>query len=236
HTYYEKNYISKCVETLKRVDAVNVGGPIVTLPGDKTLLAKAIALATSHPFGVGNSKFRTSNKAEYVDTVPFGAFRREIFDKIGLFNEKLPRNQDIEFNSRIRKAGFKIFLNPDIKSFYYNRSTLRGLWRQNFINGMWNIFTHVLSKNPLSTRHYVPLIFVTSLIVSIILALMHPAGIFLFSLISASYLVANIFFTFRIGFNHGFKVIPFLLIVFFTLHFSYGLGSIFGVLGLKQRK
>jgi len=234
HTYYDKNYISKCIETLKNIDAYNVGGPIVTLPGDSTLKAKAIALATSHPFGVGNSKFRTSQKAQYVDTVAFGAFKREIFDKIGLFNENLPRNQDIEFNSRIRKFGGKIFLNPEIKSYYHNQSTLKGLWKQNFKNGMWNIFTHVISGNPLSIRHYIPFVFVISLIMSIFLALIHPAGIFLFSLIAVSYLGANAISTFKIGFNHGLKVIPLLPIVFFTLHFSYGLGSLFGIFRLRQ--
>jgi len=172
HTYYDKNYISKCVETLNQVDAHNVGGPIETLPGDDTLKAKAIALATSHPFGVGNSKFRTSCEAQYVDTVPFGAFRREVFEKIGLFNEHLPRNQDIELNNRISKFGWKIYLNPDIKSYYYNRGTLKGLWKQNFINGQWNIFTHALTNNPLSIRHYIPFIFVASITVGIFLALL----------------------------------------------------------------
>lgn len=234
HTYYDRDYISKCVETLEKVDAVNVGGPIVTLPGDKTLKAKAIALATSHSFGVGNSKFRTSNKAEYVDTVTFGAFKRGVFDKVGLFNERLSRNQDIEFNLRIRRFGGKIFLNPEIKSYYYNQSTLKGLWRQNFKNGMWNIFTHAASKNPLSIRHYVPLIFVTSLIGSIILASIHTAGIFLFMLISVSYLLTNLFFTFRIGLKHDLRVIAFLPIIFATLHFSYGIGSIFGLLRLRK--
>lgn len=236
HSYYDKNYIFKCVETLKNVDAYNVGGPITTLPGENTLKAKAIALATSHPFGVGNSKFRTSNKAQYVDTVTFGAFRREIFDKVGLFNENLPRNQDIEFNSRIRKFGGRIFLNPEIRSYYYNQSTLKGLWKQNFKNGMWNIFTHAISRNPLSVRHYIPFIFVASLIVSIILASIHSVGIFLFFLIAASYLLANIFFTLKIGIKHGLSVVPFLPVIFGVLHFSYGVGSVFGILRLKKWK
>jgi GT2 family glycosyltransferase len=222
---------------LEKVDAVNVGGPIVTLPGDNTIKAKAIALATSHPFGVGNSKFRTSNnKAQYVDTVPFGAFKRVIFDKVGLFNERLPRNQDIEFNLRIKKGGGKIFLNPEIKSFYYNRSSLKKLWRQNFINGMWNIFTHALSKNPLSLRHYIPFIFVLSLIVSFLLMFAHPIGILLFGIISATYMTANIFFSFKIGSKHDWRLIPGLIMAFSTLHFSYGLGSLWGLLMVKKWK
>jgi len=234
HTYYDKNYISKCIETLNKMDADNVGGPISTLPGDNTLMAKAIAWATSHPFGVGNSKFRTSNKAQYVDTVTFGAFRRTIFEKVGLFNEKLIRNQDIELNSRIRKIGGKIFLNPEIKSYYYNQSNLRGLWRQGFKTGMWNIFTKRVNKGSLSIRHFIPLFFVLSLISSMILCLIHPIGIYLLSIVAGSYILISIFFSLRIGFEHKLETIPFLPIVFFTLHFSYGLGSIMGILKLRH--
>jgi len=234
HTYYDKNYISKCLETLEKIDADNVGGPIFTLPGDNTLIAEAIALATSHPFGVGNSKFRTSNKAQYVDTVTFGAFKREIFEKVGLFNEKLIRNQDIELNSRIKKIGGRIFLNPEIKSYYYNQSNLRGLWRQGFKTGMWNIFTKGVNKSSLSIRHFVPLFFILSLISSITLCLIHPIGIYLLSIIVGSYLISSALFSIKIGFKHNLRAIPLLLIVFVTLHFSYGWGSIIGIFKLRH--
>jgi glycosyltransferase involved in cell wall biosynthesis len=236
HTSYDKDYIRNCVKTLEKVDADNVGGPIVTLPGDSTAVAQAIALATSHPFGVGNSKFRTSRKAQYVDTITFGAFRKEIFDKIGLFNEKLIRNQDIELNSRIRRSGGRIFLTPEIKSFYYNQSTLKGLWRQNFRNGMWNIFTRAISRSSLSVRHFVPLLFVTSLLLSGIFAALHPEAVSLFVLVVVSYISANVFFTLRLGLKQSPKVVLLLPLVFFVMHFSYGLGSIVGILRLGHWK
>ena len=234
HAYYERDYIEKCVETLEKVDAVNVGGPIITLPGDRTMTATAIALATSHFFGVGNSKFRTSVEAQYVDTVPFGAFRREVFEKIGYFNENLPRNQDIELNSRIINNGMKIYLNPEIKSYYYNRSTMKGLWKQNFINGLWNIFTHALTGNPLSLRHYIPFFFVFSLTISFFIYLLHPIGALLFAFIAISYLVANLFFSFQIGLKNNVQLIPLIALTFITLHFSYGLGSCWGLLTVKK--
>lgn len=236
HAYYDAHYIARCVETLKKVDASNVGGPIVTLPGGETAKAKAIALATAHPFGVGNSKFRTSVKAQYVDTVPFGAFRREVFERVGLFNEKLARNQDIEFNSRMRKAGERIFLDPDIRSYYYNRAALGELWRQNFANGMWNVFTEGVSRGTLSARHYVPFIFVMSLLGSAVLAFFHPVGLLLLSLVAGSYLLLNIFFSLRIGSGHGSKTTALLPLVFCTLHFSYGLGFLAGFLRLRRWK
>jgi glycosyltransferase involved in cell wall biosynthesis len=236
HTVYAEDYIEKCVETLKEVDADNVGGPIVTLPGDDTIIAKAIALATSHPFGVGNSKFRTSRKAEYVDTVTFGAFRRDVFQRVGFFDERLVRNQDIEFNYRIRRSGGKIFLNPAIKSFYYNQATLRGLWKQNFRNGMWNIFTTALTNSPLSLRHYIPFAFVSSLLVSLFLSFFRYEFFILFLSIVGLYVLTGLFFSIKIGLKTRIAYIPFLFASFLTLHLSYGFGSLSGLLKLKGFK
>lgn len=231
HTYYAKDYIEKCVETLGSVDAVNVGGPIVTLPGDDTPRARAIAVATSHPFGVGNSAFRTTSEPGYVDTVPFGAFRREVFSTVGGFNERLARNQDIEFNSRIRASGGKIYINPEIRSYYYNRATLGGLWSQNFKNGMWNIFTSALTRRSLSARHFIPLVFVVALVLSFLLAFVHPAAGALFAVVAGSYALANLFFSVRLSMSrkNGLKMLPHLPLVFLTLHLSYGLGSLYGL-------
>ena len=144
HAIYAKDYVSKCVKYLNQYNADAVGGLMQTLSGSKTLKAKAIALALSSSFGVGNSYFRTGVKEpKLVDTVPFGCYRKEVFDKIGNFNKNLTRNHDIEFNLRLKKAGGKILLVPDIKSYYYARATFRELFRNNFQNGFWVIFDGV---------------------------------------------------------------------------------------------
>ena len=140
HAYYPPDYVSKCVKHLNKYKVYNVGGIFETLPGAKTLKAMAIALTLSSPFGVGNSYFRTGIKEpRLVDTVPFGCYHKEIFEKNGNFNENLTRNQDIEFNLRLKKAGCKILLVPDIKSYYYARSTFKELFMNNFQNGFWVI-------------------------------------------------------------------------------------------------
>ncbi|MFQ5354765.1 MAG: glycosyltransferase family 2 protein [Thermodesulfobacteriota bacterium] len=236
HARYADDYISKCVETLESSDASNVGGPITTLPGADTAMAEAIAIATSHAFGVGNSYFRTSQETRYVDTVPFGAFKKDVFKKVGLFNRHLIRNQDIELNGRIRKNGMKILLSPEIRSFYYNRPTLAGLWRQNFANGMWNILTPAVSGTPLSIRHYVPLIFVLSLVLGIIFSQVHLAGAVFFAAVAISYLAANLFFSFKLGIKKRAALIPFISAAFTALHFSYGLGSMWGLIKVKSWK
>lgn len=236
HTHYHKDYVLKCVEALKKTGAANVGGPIVTLPGSDTLVAKAISLATSNSFGVGNSKFRTADKAQYVDTLAFGAFRRQIFEKVGLFNEKLGRNQDIEFNSRIVRGGGKIYLSPEIKSYYYNQSTLKGLWRQNSRNGMWNIFTLSVNKHALSLRHLIPLFFTLSLLCCLPLSIISSLFLLIFSFIVSVYLITSMAVSLKIALKEGYKMIGALPIAFAVLHFSYGFGCLWGLIRLRNFK
>jgi glycosyltransferase involved in cell wall biosynthesis len=123
HSEYATDYVEKCVYYLENTDADNVGGVAIT-KGDG-FFGEANAEILSSKFGVGNSCFRTESKSGYVDTVPFGAFRREIFDKIGVFNTALPRSEDNDFNSRIRAIGGKVYLSSDIHFTYYCRDTVK---------------------------------------------------------------------------------------------------------------
>ena len=120
HAEYEKEYISKCVKYLNKYKVDNVGGVMITLSRKDTIWGKAIIAVLSHRFGVGNARFRVgAQKPVLVDTVFGGCYRREVFNKIGYFNENLVRGQDMDFNLRLRKAGGKILLVPKIKSYYY---------------------------------------------------------------------------------------------------------------------
>src|SRR6516225_5643108 len=110
HNVYPCDYAKNCVACLDQTGADNVGGPWITAAADDSFSARLVAAILSNPFGVGDSKFRTGKAEGFVDTVPFGAFRREVFERVGLYNEKLVRNQDNELNSRIREAGGKIYL------------------------------------------------------------------------------------------------------------------------------
>jgi len=234
HAIYDKDYISKCVEYLKKTGADCVGGTLQTLPSQDTFEAEVIALVLSHSFGVGGRTFRTKRKEGYVDTVPFGAYRKEIFDKIGLFNEKLVRNQDIELNSRIRKAGGKIFITPEIKLSYFAPTTFKGLISQQFQNGLWNIYTQKIAPGSLRARHFIPLFFVAGLLGSLILTPFTSLSMNLFILILGSYILLDLFFSFKISLKRGIKYLAVLPIVFFLHHFSYGLGSIFGILTFRR--
>lgn len=226
HAHLEADYVRRCVQYLKSSEADVVGGPIVNVPGD-SLISQAISLALSHPFGIGNAKFRQPGRVvqeQFVDTVPFGAYRRQVFDRVGLFNETLTRNQDIEMNQRIRRSGGKLLLAPDIRSYYHSRDTLRGLWKQNFANGTWNVKTLKEAPGTLSLRHTVPFFFVTGLAGSGLLAIFFKAGLYLLAAIACGYIVLALLFSAMLALRHGRRHFFALPVVFGCLHLSYGLG------------
>ena len=183
HSRYEKDYISKCVKYLKEYDADNVGGVMITLPRDNAFIGKAIATVLSHPFGVGNSVFRTGAKEpKWVDTVFGGCYKKEVFDKIGLFNESLVRSQDMEFNLRLKKTGGKILLAPDIVSYYYPKSNLKDFFIHNFEDGSWVTYPLKFGIKAFSWRHLIPLFFILGLVGTGILGIFFSPLLWLFYL------------------------------------------------------
>jgi GT2 family glycosyltransferase len=196
-------------------------------------MGKATALALSHRFGVGNSVFRTgTQEPAWVDTVFGGCYRKEVFEKIGIFNEKLVRGQDMEFNLRLRKAGLRTLLVPDIVSYYYPRSDFKSFCMNNFRNGVWAILPFKYSKIiPVSWRHLVPLVFVSSLIGSIAISVFSSIFLWLFWLILGSYFLSNVYFSIKISKKEkDLKYIFIMPLIFGSLHLGYGLGSLRGAL------
>ncbi len=161
HTIIDDDYVGACVDELDRSGADNVGGRMVGVGEGR--FARAVALATSSPFGVGGARFHYSGEREWVDTVYLGAWRRDLFEKIGLFDEELVRNQDDELNYRLRDQGGRILLSPSIRSRYAVRATPRALFSQYFQYGFWKV--RVMQKHPTQTRvrHFVPPAFVAVL-------------------------------------------------------------------------
>lgn len=226
HTIVEADYVSESVEALKRTDAANVGGKMNAV--SEGLVGNSITLATSSRFGIGNARFHYSDREEYVDTVYLGAWPRRIFEQYGLFNEELVRNQDDEFNYRIRANGEKILLSPKIKSRYYSRSSFKSLWRQYFQYGYWKVRVLQMHPKQMSPRQFVPAAFVLSLILTFILSLLAPVGIWAFLAVISSYLIANIAASFLTAKTH-LALIPMISLSFAILHFSYGFGFLLGV-------
>jgi glycosyltransferase involved in cell wall biosynthesis len=232
HNTYDKEYVSKCIKYLKERNADNVGGAIRTVSRDGTFIGKAIALVLSHRFGVGNSVFRTGSKEpKCVDTVFGGCYKKEVFERIGLFNENLARGQDMEFNLRLKKAGLKTLLVPEIVSYYYARSGLKSFCRHNFVNGVGLIYPPLKFGIVIfSWRHLAPLAFVSSLIGSALLSFFSPIFLRLFLVIFSLYLSINIYFSIKSAIRErNIKYLFIMPIIFSTLHISYGLGSLLGI-------
>lgn len=232
HARVDKTYISRCVESLRQSGADNVGGNMRTLPRTDGLLARAIAHSISHPFGVGNSYFRTQSKEpKWVDTVFGGCYRREVFDRIGLFNEKLTNSQDIEFNLRLKKAGGRTLLLPSIVSYYYARSEFIPFCKHNLRNGAWAIIPILFSSvMPLSWRHLVPLAFVLGLCGSAVLTLAGSSlGVPLLILIAAAYALLALAASAHIAVRErNAALLAVMPLIFVILHLTYGAGSAYG--------
>jgi len=227
HSYLAPDYVSRCVEYLKSTDADCVGGPIQTVGEGDT--AQAIALAMSSPFGVGDALFRYSQEETYVDTLAFGAFRREVFERVGLFDEELVGSEDDEFNYRLRSAGGKLLLTPAIRSFYHGRASFRALCQQYFRYGLGKM--RVVAKHPrlVRLRHLVPSLLVLALAVLALLALIHPVFALLLALVVGTYLVASLLISVRIASRYGWRFLPLVMVAFACLHLSYGTGFLLGI-------
>jgi cellulose synthase/poly-beta-1,6-N-acetylglucosamine synthase-like glycosyltransferase len=253
HTVIAPDYVRQCVAALRRTGADNVGGRMNAV--STTRFGWAVAFATSTPFGVGGSRFHYSQEEEWVDSVYMGAWHRRVFEKIGLFDEELVRDQDDEFNYRLRAAGGKILLDPKIKSEYTVRSSPAALWGQYYQYGYWKV--RVLQKHPrqMSLRQFVPPLFVLSLLASAFLAITSIFHLPLtehwslntipFLLLTGIYLLANFAASLWTVINkaraahsalrsalYSLLLLP---LVFSILHISYGLGFLVGLVKFWNR-
>jgi glycosyltransferase involved in cell wall biosynthesis len=222
HTEIAPDYVRECVNTLERTGADNVGGRMD--PVGENAFGSAVALATTSPFGVGGARFHYSGREEYVDTVYMGAWRRDLFDRIGYFDEEMVRNQDDEFNYRLLKIGGRILLNPQLRSVYTNRGTFTSLCRQYFQYGYWKV--RVFQKVPGSARprHWVPPLFALAVFGGLPVAILVPLLRIAYLSGLALYALIDLLISARIAARAGWRHLLRLLLVFPTLHLSYGLG------------
>jgi len=228
HVEIPADFISKSIHCLnEHPEAWVAGGHIKTVAD--SFAGKAIAAAMQSPIGVGNSRFRLGDYEGWVDTLAFGAHYKWIVDKIGYLDEELVRNQDDEFNLRIILAGGKIWMSKAIQSTYFARSSLYKLWKQYFQYGFWRIRTLQKHKRPASLRQLVPLLFVSSLLLSGIAGFLWKSLWMLLAIEAALYMLALVIGTLDVGHKSGWQYAPLAPSVFAILHFAYGLGSLWGV-------
>jgi succinoglycan biosynthesis protein ExoA len=233
HTIIAPDYVRECVSALERTGADNAGGRMNAF--GQTTFGKAVALATSTPFGVGGARFHYSEDEEWVDTVYMGAWRSRVFDQIGGFDEEFVRNQDDEFNYRLRANNGRILLSPRIKSEYYPRSSPKALWRQYYHYGLYKVRVmqkHTLQMQP---RHFAPVLLVAGLVVTALLAILVPSTWVLFAGLAGVYAIANLGASAMTAFRSQPSYILILPLVFAILHFSYGSGFAVGLVRFATR-
>lgn len=221
HCDYAEDYFAKILETFELVDADIVGGPTRTAARSK--FQEAVGYAISSPVGIGNSKVHDEKYRGYSDSVTFGAWRRELFNDTGLFDEDLMRNQDDEFHYRSRSLGKKIYQNPDIKLWYYPRNTLKGLFKQYFQYGLYKPLVLKKVRSEIKLRHLIPALFVIYCLLIVTLSFWLPW--ILFPMVV--YLLVIVLDFFRASYKG--KFFWQLFLIYPAIHIAYGSGFLFGI-------
>ena len=238
HCVYPYNYVSVLGRKLFELDAANVGAVLNTLPANDSDECRAIAICSSHPLGVGLSFFRIGEtRTIIVDTVPFGCFRREIFDQVGYYDEEMERNEDEEMNGRIAKAGGKIYLIPGVIVDYKARSSMENARKMYYHYGLYKPLVNTKVGRAVTIRQFIPGLFVVGNILGIILGFFSKFCLITYLAVMAIY--------FLLGFAVGllksieykrpalFFLIPYTLL---CIHLSYGIGYLQGLAGLLGMK
>lgn len=234
HCIYPEDYLQKSIETAVRTGSDNVGGLIITHPGGDTYGARLVQALTTHKFGVGNSGFRTGATEGNADTVPFGFFKKDIFSRIGLFDEKLVRCQDYEFNRRIINRGGKIWMNPYIQSHYFNQPTLwKFLKKQISKEAPYNPYMWYLYRYTFTYRHAITGAFVTFVFLGLILSFFF----FWIKVIYISVLALYFLLAFISSIQQSVRYKEFLHAItlpfsFFMFHLVHGIGIWRGIINL----
>lgn len=227
HTEFAPDYVRQCVELMQKTGADNVGGPARTKP--RTYLERAISAAYHSPFSVGGARFHDIGYEGFVDTVTYGCWRKETFERFGYFDEELVRNQDDEHNLRIVRGGGKVWQSPEIKSWYRPRGSLRELFKQYMQYGYWKVRVIQKHKLPASVRHLVPGLFLLFLVLSGICSLFwHDAGV-LFVGTVLLYGTADLSASLATATRSSWKLLPLLPLVFPCYHFGYAYGFLCGI-------
>jgi glycosyltransferase involved in cell wall biosynthesis len=231
HALYPSDYIEKLVFALEKYGADNVGGGINTVPISATKEAASIALIMSHRFGVGNSYFRTGlTEPRMVDTVPFGCYRRDVFDRIGMYDEMLIRNQDDELNARLSRVGGRIYLIPDVMVTYFARDSFRKMSKMFFQYGYFKPLVNVKTGSAATWRQFIPPLFVVSLLLTVVGGFALEGLWMVFAFILLLHGMAGSLASVSISRIRGWSLLPFLYAGFLLAHLSYGFGYLRGIL------
>ncbi len=227
HASYAPNYVSKCIEFLKKTGAANVGGP--TIVKGESFIQKIIAAAYNSPFALGGSRHYEKNFEGYADTVAWGTFKKQTLVDLGMYDERLPRSEDDDLNFRITRSGGEIFITPEIKSIYYPKDSFKKLFIQYFNYGLWKVAVIKKHRKPSRLAHLVPMLFVAFIAVFGILSFVSKFFLYVFTSIMALYLAIDFYFSFNNKYAKKLTKKVALMLAHLIIHVSYGLGFWVGI-------
>jgi len=227
HTEYAPDYMCQCLEVLQKTGTDNVGGPARTKGAG--YIQAAICAAYHSAFCVGGARFHNIQYEGLVDTVTYGCWPVEVFNRIGYFDEELIRNQDDEFNLRLTRAGGKIWQSPNIKSWYKPRASLSSLFEQYRQYGYWKVRVIQKHKVPASIRHVVPTSFLALLLLIAFLTPWSSLAAWSWLGLVGSYSFVSVGMALLVATPVRLSLFPILPIVFACYHFGYGLGFLCGI-------
>lgn len=222
HASYPPNFFKVALQLLENGEADAVGGPLIQK--GRTWKGKVIASCMSEKWGVGGTEFRTSSKRRYVQSVAFAVYKKKIFEKAGLLDEQLIRNQDDEFHYRLNHMGFRILMVPELACTYFVRESLKGLWKQYYGYGLFKPLVLKKVGTAIRSRHIIPALFTIYWILVIPLVFIHWITL----IPPAIYLLFNLLFSLRVA-GLNLRKLRFAFAVFPTLHLAYGSGFLKGL-------
>lgn len=228
HSIFPENFITENVKEIESGENI-VGGKCISITRNNTSKEKLLLIAEESIFGAGIADFRRKEKREYVSTLAFAMYRKKVFDTVGFYNEALARTEDNEMHYRMKKAGYRFLLSPNIQTFRYARSDLKSMIKQKYGNGKWIGITMQYCPKCFSIYHFVPFVFFISILFSIFMCLMNiPIFAILLGTLYSIFNIANIcFISIKEGFHINYLLLP---IIFFVLHISYGWGTLLGLI------
>jgi cellulose synthase/poly-beta-1,6-N-acetylglucosamine synthase-like glycosyltransferase len=237
HSVPSEGYVRRCVEALTEPGVAVVGMPWRIEPGAQTLAARAVALAVSHPFGIGDAKYRLAGTAsQLVDTVPFGAFRKELWRELGGFNEELLTNEDYDFHYRVRQRGGRILLDTSENSVYFARPTFQALATQYARYGRWKAQMVKLHPRSLRVRQLVAPAFVLSVVLFALLSLWRAVALVPLALILGAYSSLALLFGWRLARKAGdLRLVPAVALAFFIIHAAWGASFLLGLVRAPRK-
>lgn len=228
HASIPADFVSENVKALAGGEAIS-GGPRPNRIDEETAWKRTLLIAEQSPFGSGAADYRRKRKQAYVDSVFHGMYKREVYETVGPYNEKLRYTEDNEMSWRIRSAGYKIFYTPSVRSYEYIRPNLRQMLKQKFRNGLWIGKTLKINPNCFSAFHLVPAVFTAAVLITAAIAFL---GFFwLCAAMWGAYFLLAVAFTVLGSVREGFQVTNLALPgIFPAIHICYGTGTIIGLL------